>query len=337
MNRKKISLLIKILAILGFVLVATIVIIVLMKNQSDEYKENINSLMAEIENNRQVVYVVKDDKKIGKGDVLIAEGDEANVMRQEIYSGLEPDYYITDEDIGSIAIVDIPASQPITKNMIMTMIITHDTREYEVNVVDLMVDQRVNDYIDIRIMFPNGEDYLVLAKKQIKNLVLDSAIFYTYLNEEEILRLASATVDAYTVTGAKIYATRYIESNIQNDAIPDYLVSAQVIDRMVSDPNIVSLAQQTMNLQARMSLEQRLTGLTEEQLAAVAEGHGLVDTAKTSVLTNGVIFQLADDTDTKETDELSEETDSADAAKDEIVNTEGDAAVNTKAADEQAN
>lgn len=337
MNRKKISLLIKILAILGFVLVATIVIIVLMKNQSDEYKENINSLMAEIENNRQVVYVVKDDKKIGKGDVLIAEGDEANVMRQEIYSGLEPDYYITDEDIGSIAIVDIPASQPITKNMIMTMIITHDTREYEVNVVDLMVDQRVNDYIDIRIMFPNGEDYLVLAKKQIKNLVLDSAIFYTYLNEEEILRLASATVDAYTVTGAKIYATRYIESNIQNDAIPDYLVSAQVIDRMVSDPNIVSLAQQTMNLQARMSLEQRLTGLTEEQLAAVAEGHGLVDTAKTSVLTNGVIFQLADDTDTKETDELSEETDSADAAKDEIVNTEDDAAVNTKAADEQAN
>ena len=234
--------------------------------------------MYEIESNRQIVYVVKDGVEIQKGEVIVAEGDEANVMRQEIYSGLEPDYYIQAEDIGSIAVVDIPSGEPITKNMVTTLIITHDTREY----------------IDVRIMFPNGEDYLVLAKKQIKKLVLDSSIIYTYLNEEEILRLASATVDAYCTTGAKIYATRYVESNIQKDATPDYLVSAQVIDRMVSDPNIVSLAQDTMNLQARMSLEQRLSGLTEDQLAAVAEGHGLYDTAKTQVITQGVKYALED-------------------------------------------
>ena len=101
-------------------------------------------------------------------------------------------------------------------------------------------------------------------------------------------------MDAYCTTGAKIYATRYVESNIQKDATPDYLVSAQVIDRMVSDPNIVSLAQDTMNLQARMSLEQRLSGLTEDQLAAVAEGHGLYDTAKTQVITQGVKYALED-------------------------------------------
>lgn len=294
MNRKKVNMMIRIIVILAIVIIAAAAVIFIGKNKLDAYKAEINDYVYEIESNRQIVYVVKDGVEIQKGEVIVAEGDEANVMRQEIYSGLEPDYYIQAEDIGSIAVVDIPSGEPITKNMVTTLIITHDTREYEVSVVDLMVDQRQNDYIDVRIMFPNGEDYLVLAKKQIKKLVLDSSIFYTYLNEEEILRLASATVDAYCTTGAKIYATRYVESNIQKDATPDYLVSAQVIDRMVSDPNIVSLAQDTMNLQARMSLEQRLSGLTEDQLAAVAEGHGLYDTAKTQVITQGVKYALED-------------------------------------------
>lgn len=294
MNRKKVNMMIRIIVILAIVIVAAVAVIFIGKNQIDAYKTEINNYVYEIESNRQIVYVVKDGIEIKKGEMVIAEGDEANVMRQEIYSGLEPDYYIQAEDIGSIAVVDIPEGEPITKNMVTTLMITHDTREYEISVVDLMVDQRQNDYIDIRIMFPNGEDYLVLAKKQIKKLILDSSIFYTYLNEEEILRLASATVDAYCTTGAKIYATRYVESNIQKDAVPDYLVSPQVIDRMVSDPNIVSLAQNTMNLQARMSLDERLKGLSEEQLAAVAEGHGLYDTAKTQVITQGVKYSLED-------------------------------------------
>lgn len=294
MNRKKVNMMIRIIVILAVVIIAAVAVIFVGKNQIDAYREEINNYVYEIESNRQLVYVVKDGVEIQKGELLIAEGDEANIMRQEIYSGLEADYYITDDDIGTTAVVDIPSGEPITKNMVTTLMITHDTREYEISVVDLMVDQKQNDYIDIRIMFPNGEDYLILAKKQIKQLVLDSSVFYTYLNEEEILRLASATVDAYITTGAKIYATRYVESNIQKEAIPDYLVSAQAMDRMVADPNIVSLAQNTMNLQARMSLEQRLSGLSEDQLAAVAEGHGLVDTAKTQVITSGVSYVLED-------------------------------------------
>lgn len=292
MNRKKAKWLTRTIIGMAIFLLIGVVIIALGKKKIDEYAAQQEELIMEIENNRQVVYVVKDDKQIKKGDLLLAEGEDANVMKQEIYSGLEAEYYITDEDIGSIAIVDMEPSTPIMKNMVTTMLIAHDTREVEVNVVDLMIDQKINDYIDIRIMYPNGEDYLVLPKKQVKNLVLDSATFYTYLNEEEILRLASATVDAYMMTGTKIYATRYVESNIQKEATPDYLVSAQVIDLIVSDPNIVSLAQETMNLAARMSLEQRLKGLTKEQLDAVAEGHGLVDTAKTSILTTGATFAL---------------------------------------------
>lgn len=337
MNRKKFNLMIRIVVILAIVLIAAIVIIFLGKNKIDGYKEQINDYVYEIESNRQVVYVVKDGMEVQQGDALIAEGDDANVMRQEIYSGLEPDYYVTDEDIGSVAVIDIPTGQPIMKNMVTSLYITHDTREYEIGVVSLMVDQQVHDYIDVRIMFPNGEDYLVLAKKQINKIVLDSSLIYCYLNEEEILRLASATVDAFTMTGAKIYATRYVESNLQKEATPDYLVSAATIDRMVADPNIVTLATETMNLQARMDLETRLAGLSEEQLAAVAEGHGITDTAKTAILTTGVQFQLTEEeqaqADAMEEEEEDEEEDSdtTDAAQaDDSTDKKDSATADTK-------
>lgn len=149
-----------------------------------------------------------------------------------------------------------------------------------------MTDQKESDCIDIRIMFPNGEDYLVLSKKTIRTLHLDESIFYITLSEEEILRLASATIDAYTISGTRIYTTRYIEPSIQDEAIPTYPVRSETIDLLNTDPNILEIAQQTLNLTARLDLEQRLTGLTPEQLAATATGHGLTDTAQASVLTS---------------------------------------------------
>lgn len=286
----------------------------------NDYKVTEQVLMDELTRNSRIVYVACEGG-IKSGDIITDVEEGGNVMAQEIYSGIEPTYYISEEDMGSIALIDIQEGQPVMKNMITTLEITGDTREVEVTVVDLMVDQKANDFIDIRIMFPNGEEYAVLSKKEIKNLVLDSSIFYTYLNEEEILRLASATVDAYTMTGTKIYATRYIEPTLQNATIPNYLVRAETLDLMTSDPNIVTLAQHTMNLSARMSMEQRLSGLTEEQLAAVADGHGLQDTAKTSVLTNVLKVDITDgDESTEDGDESTE--DVADVTDDSDITTE---------------
>ncbi len=306
MSRKRINLLTKALLAVILVLIAAVVIIIVGKNELDKRELDIQAMADEMENNRQIVYVVK-DIMISKGDTLLAEGDEANVMKQEIYSGLEPDYYITDEDIGSVAIVDMAPGTPILKNMVSTIAITHDTRIYEIGAVNLMADQMVNDYIDVRIMFPNGEDYLVLSKKKIIKEVLDTSLIYTYMNEDEILRYASATVDAYVTTGAYLYTTKYVESNLQDEAIPNYPVKANVIDLMTSDPNIVSYAQYTLNLTARMNLEQKLSGLTQEQLEAVAEGHGIEDTAKTSVLMNPENYSIVDeDTDLEKLEAMKE-------------------------------
>lgn len=293
--------LIRFLIAAGLLIVVAICAIFLMKNKIDEYKDQAKKLQSELAANTQTVYVVRNDRfdengnmiGIKAGEVVTDIGDNANVMLQTIYTGLNPGSYITVENIGDTALIDIAPEEPVMTSMVSKLEIQQDTREYEISVADLMIDQQPNDYIDVRIMFPTGDDYLVLAKKQVKNLVLNSSLFYTYMTEEEILRLASATIDAYTITGTKIYVTRYVAGNVQNAGTPDYLVKQETLDRLAKDPNVLTLAQNTMNLQARMSLESRLASLTEEQLKAVNDGHGLTDTAKQSVLTKGNV-QLAD-------------------------------------------
>lgn len=234
--------------------------------------------------NQQTVYVATVD--IRHGDTII-EGE--NVQKQNVYTGLSSVFYVTADELGSTAIIDIPQGVTVMKDMVTAVSIAQDTREYEIQVARLMQDEAENDYVDIRIMFPNGVDQLVLSKKQVKNLNLENCVFWTYLNEEEILRLASATIDAYTITGTIIYATRYVESNLQEEALPTYLVNTYVQDMFDStsayyDGNLLTKAIQTLNTDARLDMERKLKGLTPDKMAAVAAGHNLEDTAKNSAL-----------------------------------------------------
>lgn len=287
--KKKLKIYQIILIVVGILFAMTIAALVVTKMNLDEITASNDANIAEMVQNQKTVYVVSTEDGLGieHGEIIL---DGVNVTRQTVYTGLESFNYITDEDIGSTAIVDMDEGMTVMKNMVTPLTIATDTREYEVQVANLMVDQKENDLVDIRIMFPDGSDFLILPKKQVKNLNLENCVFWTYLNEEEILRLASATIDAYTITGTKIYAARYVEGNLQKEAIPTYLVNGTVQDMMDAstayyDQNLLTKAISTLNLSARKNLEERLGHLSEEKLGAVAEGHGLEDTAKKSVLT----------------------------------------------------
>lgn len=287
--KKKIKRLTVFLIIVIIMLLMVVAAFVTTKMSLNEVQLKNAEAMSEMNQNKQTVYVVStaDGAGIGHGEI-VEEG--VNVMKQTVYTGLESYNYITEAELGSTAIVDMYEGMTVMTNMVTPVQIATDTREYEMQVCNLMVDQRENDVVDIRIMFPDGSDFLVLPKKTVKNLSLENCVFWTYLNEEEILRMASATIDAFTVTGTKIYVTRYVESNLQDEAVPTYLVNASVQDMMDStssyyDHNLMTKAVTTLNALARQNMEQKLGLLSEEKLAAVAEGHKLEDTAKTSVLT----------------------------------------------------
>lgn len=263
----------------------------------------------ELSNNQQTVYVATD--LINAGDIVTDTGENANVEKQTVYTGLESYNYITESEMNTRAKVDIAAGVPVMYNMVTDVVVDNDTRDYEISVANLTTDQKENDVVDIRVIFPNGEDYVILSKKQITNLNLENCVFTSQLNEEEILRFASAIVDAYMTTGARIYTTRYVEENIQETSTPNYPVRETTIALINSDPNVVTKATETLNLEARLSLEQRLGTLTEDELDAVSEGFGLTDTAKSSVLGSTSTAILNEETTDTESADVSSDTDSA--------------------------
>jgi len=289
MRKSKTKILGLILAFVCIFLIAAIVTIVIGKKKIDDYKYSLYELEDELSANKQTVYVAVTD-------ILAGENVEenVNVIKQTIYTGLTKDSYISDDDLGGVARIDIPSGDPVMKNAVTPLEVTRDTRTYQISVVNLPTNLKENEYVDVRLMMPNAEDYVVLSKLQVKNLILESCVFDALLNEDEILRLASATIDAFTITGARLYTVKYVEPTLQIDAVPTYLAKAEIIDLIAKDPNITALATESLNLQARMDLEARLSALTKEQLASVAEGHNLEDTAKSSVLANSV-YTVPDD------------------------------------------
>lgn len=134
--------------------------------------------------------------------------------------------------------IDVPANSMVTKDMIVEdgEQTKDDQRIQEYNMIILPSELRNGDYVDIRIRFPKGQDYIILAKKKIIQCTSDT--IWIKLSEEEILSLGNAIVESYTAEGAKLYATTYSEPGMQNAATPTYAVSEAVLNLINSDPNI---------------------------------------------------------------------------------------------------
>ena len=241
-----------------------------------------NKLKADLEANTLSVYVAS--TYIAGGDTIVADGETPNVVRQQIRTGLDSSFYISEAELGQSALVDIAEGTPVMYAMVTADEFDKDTRNYEISVANLMTTQMNNDFVDVRIMFPNGEDYIILSHKKLNNLVLETNVFTCQANEEEILRMSSAIIDAYCTTGAYIYTTTYVASDAQEAATPTYPVKAETLELINSDPNVLTKAIETLNLSARISLETRLSNLSQEELEAVAGGLQISDTAGGAVL-----------------------------------------------------
>ena len=304
MKKKKFKVIGICLAIAILIIIACVAIIILGKKQIDGYKNQITDLQYELDSNTVTVYVAKRDISAGEPiyasvnvDGALITDDMVNVYKQEIRNGLPESFFITDAQLGCQAKIDISESEPIMSSCVTKTTISTDEREYEIAVAELMTDQTVYDYVDVRILFPDGSDYIILPKKKVMNLHLDTNVFTTYCNEDEIVRFSSAIIDAFTNTGAKIYTTRYVESSIQEEAIPYYPVRSSTLAIIQSDPNILQTATETLNAEARNSLALRLSLLSKEQLEAVAEGFGIEDTARSQIFSDRIEEESTEETE----------------------------------------
>lgn len=166
---------------------------------------------------------------------------EETTERYYIYNNGNKEY-VEFNNVPIIAKIDMNANTILTPGMIARSneIITADIREQQYNMLVLPQNLEVDNYIDIRIMLPNGQDYIVVSKKRVKNA--DAQTIWIDMSEAEILLMSNAIVENYVTTGSKLYATIYVEPGNQSQAQLTYVPSYEVTTLIQKDPNIVSKA-----------------------------------------------------------------------------------------------
>ncbi len=218
----------------------------------DKYVSQLEDAYQEMKDNKRTVYVTT--KAVSVGDMLTKD----NVTLKTVYATQPQEVYMTSEDVGKVTMIDLTTGTQLLKGMLLDQGISSDLREIEYNVIQISSNIVVNDSVDIRITFPNGENYIVLSKKLLKNYTPETAACILWLREEELLLMSAAIVDAALYNGSSLSVTKYIEAGMQKESIVNYTPSLAILDLIERDPNIIERASQELNKMVRKALENRL-------------------------------------------------------------------------------
>lgn len=233
-------------ALLAFALMGLVVFFIYTRYTGA--KKQLDELKA-----RQTTVIVAADTIVSGASI-----SQENLVEEVVMTTLSPEEYYTnshdilyqpsEENEGEeyalelVAKMNIPAGTIINSNMIMESgnEITNDMRLQEYSSIALPSQLKNGDYIDVRLTLPSGQDYIVLSKKEV--VQTDENTVWINVSEDEILLLNGAMIDAWTITGTKLYAIEYIDAGSQESAITTYKPSAEVMDLILSDPNVTKEA-----------------------------------------------------------------------------------------------
>lgn len=227
----------------------------------------------EIESFRFQLYELERQTLVPKEDIpfgTVLSMEQFNKVGMKLQ--FSQDVLLDESDMGKTSMMVLPKGIPVLKTAVVDEPPSEDLRKAEFNMFLLQTDQIRGDFVDIRIIFPNAENYIVLGKKQVKDIKPAENIIWLWLNEEEIHLISSAIIDAYIHPGTKLYATTYIQPEIQEAAIPYYPANPYVLDLMRKDPNILKKASDMLAREARAILESHLQTMAPDDVTKVSAG-----------------------------------------------------------------
>lgn len=175
---------------------------------------------------------------------IVTEDDFSFMENGEIVIKYNKDGSIREKEM--IMKIDVPAGTIVTKDMIAESAseIADDLRVQEFNMIVLSSELEAGDYIDVRYSIPQGQSYIVLAKKKV--LKATETSIWLELSEEEILTLNNAIVESYYLTGSMLSTYVYPHPGIQEAAEVTYPVNSYVLELIRSNPNIIDEAKNAL-------------------------------------------------------------------------------------------
>lgn len=239
-----------------------------------EYQAQVKEL-EQVASQSEVGYALK--HKVKAGEPIVAS-DTVKVYLPE--AGASEDRYMAnliDSGDTYYARTEMPAKTILTDSLLyLNELITKDMREGEYAFIELPTNIKQDDYVDIRIQFPTGDDFVLLSKKKVKTVEGLTAWFN--VDEGEILTMSSAIVDAY-IEKAKIYAMPYVDSHMQNASQMTYPVKTNVRELIEKSPNIVNRAKLNLEQQNRARVEMNLQAVDQSQKEQVRAGESATQSA----------------------------------------------------------
>ncbi|MFC6333909.1 SAF domain-containing protein [Paenibacillus septentrionalis] len=192
--------------------------------------------------------------------------EESDIKEEILPVFAAPDNLIQSKEdiVGKYLKINASPGTAVTLEMVRDEeILDPSERIEETEYVKLPIKVKKDDVVDIRIVFPNGEDYIVISKKKLIDVDVVNQYSFFHNNEEEALLLQAALVDAY-INYAELYMKVYVEPELQERPDPTYIPNSDVLTVIKSNPLIVD--------QAKWKLANDLRAAMEKRLAAYEDG-----------------------------------------------------------------
>ena len=184
-----------------------------------------------------IVYEVNGDVESGK-PILATDLKEVSVPTSTLGSRSIQDM---NELVGKFYKINVSDGTILTKDLIMDQS-SEGEEKYQLDIPVEYFPVRLleGDYVDIRMLLPNGEIYVVMHHKRIQMVQEESKVLTFYVSEEEYWIWQSALIDyaTYGNVGCTLYITKYLEPGKDTDTWSYYPVQEDVVSLIESNPNI---------------------------------------------------------------------------------------------------
>ncbi|MBR3132793.1 MAG: hypothetical protein IKG42_01745 [Clostridia bacterium] len=256
-----------VMGILVAVLVAGLVIMLLfvkIKKLQDEKQELIDSQPV-----MTTVYTVSERiSKDGEISELTPLQMDITKVPDNILTSSDFDYEDEDGEYKQKtfkALVDIEPHTVVTKSMVEENSDKSDSlRLVEYNMFTLPSTLEAGQYIDLRIAFSTGADFVVASKKYVEDA--NASTIWLKLGEKDMMTINCAIIESYIIEGTKIYATLYTDST-QAKATVTYTPNDTVVSVIKANSNI----DVSSPIGMRAFVESLLDGKTSDERASLVQ------------------------------------------------------------------
>lgn len=237
----------------------------------------IMNLQTELDSIGQMVTVYQTAYDVRSG----TEIKEEDLIPIEVPAKVADQFIQNIEDIvGHFYLVDIKANTPLVSSMVLPFRLDDDMRLLDIVLSEVPIGIEIDDYVDIRIAFEDGEDFLCMTNKRVIGVY--GKVMKLLVNEKDIHVYESMKVDAACRRKVnensfrsgnfinRIYAIEYVEGGAQKEGTKYYPIRNASTQILLRDPNIagdLSLLYNEDTVKMREILDKKYE-VTPEDIAA---------------------------------------------------------------------